>query len=151
MRSRAQFRRDRFLRHIVGFVDQHRFPGWQPDAQATRLFHRLQSQGRRALTPAQLASIEPLVEAQVSKERTIQMLVEEMAEWQANHWGWAYPMLATLQGARRDRLFRLALLRIRRRIEREGFFPFLYAYPGTRQELKDRYLERWLDAPRPVG
>lgn len=94
--QRQKFRAMRFAKHLVKFVDTHRFPSFVlTDAMAMSEAKR-QSHGERGLTPAELTLTEPLRDAQRWKEVTIAGLQEEMAEWQRNGWGWGYPILHEL-------------------------------------------------------
>lgn len=132
----------RLIRHFLTFSDHHRYPNWEVTEEQARWFLQLQEKGRKSLNPAQMREIEPLVWCQKCKEITLQQLVDEMSEWWCKGWGWMYPMQATLDTTK-DRLMKVALLRIRNRIQKEGFLSFLIRYPGINQRAKDRRLKQF--------
>jgi len=53
-----------------------------------------------------------------------------------------YPLQSTLETTT-ERLMKVALLRIRERIQREGFLSFFLRYPGIKQRMKDRRIEQF--------
>jgi hypothetical protein len=89
-----------------------------------------------------MRDIEPLIWCQKCKEITLQQLVDEMSEWWSKGWGWMYPLQSTLETTT-ERLMKVALLRIRERIQREGFLSFFLRYPGIKQRMKDRRIEQF--------
>ena len=121
----------------MSFFDHHRYPRWELTDDRVDWFLRFQEKGRKVLTPEQLLQIEPLIWCQKCKEITLQQLVDEMSEWWSKGWGWIYPLQSTLETTH-ERLMKLALLRIHRRIRNEGFLSFFLRYPGLKQFEKDR-------------
>ena len=76
-------------------------------------FFKYQSYGRKSLSESELEGIKPLIDAQALKEIFLNSLVIETLEWDANGWGWIYPINSTLSG-KLDRLTRLAILKIKK-------------------------------------
>lgn len=126
----------------MSFFDRHRYPDWKLTDEKIDWFLQFQEKGRRSLTPEQTREIEPLVWCQKCKEITLQQLVDEMSEWWSKGWGWMYPLQSTLDTTT-ERLMRVALLRILRRIRREGFLAFFLRYPGIKQRVRDRRIDEY--------
>ncbi len=85
--------------------------------------------------------IEPLLNGQVMYELTLKMIVDDMCDWWSNNWGWYYPLQSTIDSIRDDRIFKLSLLKIKKRCE-EDFLGFIISYTGLSQERKDKYFKR---------
>ena len=70
------------------------------------------------------------------------MLVEELCDWWSNGWGWWYPLQHTIETIRDDRIYKLALLKIRKRIEKDGFVEYIKSYTGIPPEQKEKYFAK---------
>jgi hypothetical protein len=73
------------------------------------------------------------------------MIVEEMCDWWSNNWGWYYPLQSTIDSIKNDRIFKLSLLKIKKRcMEEHGlrFVDFINSFTGISQEQKDKYFIR---------
>jgi hypothetical protein len=130
------------IRHFLTFFDRHRYPEWKLTDEKVGWFLQLQEKGRKSLSPEQMREIEPLIWCQKCKEISLQQLVDEMSEWWSKGWGWMYPLQSTLDTTT-DRLMKVALLRIRNRIQKEGFLSFFLRYPGIKQRMKDRRIDQF--------
>jgi hypothetical protein len=78
-------------------------------------------------------------------ELTIRMIIEEMCDWWSNNWGWYYPLQSTIDSIKDDRIFKLSLLKIKKRCMEEhglGFIDFIKSFTGIPSEQKDKYFIR---------
>ena len=126
-KEKQKFRATRFVKHLNRFVDRHRFPDFVLTEFAINAEWKRQSFGMKALTEDEQRAISPLLDAQIWKEVTIKCMVEEMAEWWSNDWGWGYPILATIEFNRGDWIMKKALLEILHRCQNDGFDNYLRA------------------------
>ena len=66
------------------------------------------------------------------------MIVEEMCDWWSNDWGWFYPLQRTIDYIKDDKIFKLALLKIKKKCM-EDFLGYIVSYTGIPQKQKDKY------------
>lgn len=138
--------------HFYRFIDKYRFPDFQLSRESITAMIKLESYGERNLTPKELEIVQPLVNGKQMSELTKKMLFEEMGEWWSNNWGWYYPIARTIQAEfedrhkKKDRIFIKALIKIFRSIQDNSFPVTLARFTGLNQEVKNRYLQRYLDA-----
>ena len=78
---------------------------------------------------------------QINYELTIRMIVEEMCEWWSNDWGWYYPLQHTIDTIKDDRIYKLSLLKIKKRCS-ENFVEFVKSFTGIPQEQKEKYFTK---------
>lgn len=153
--------KERQLRnHFDTFVDRDaRYPDYVLDDAAWNAFRKSESRGRKSLTLAESALLEPLRGAKWGYEITIQSLWQEMADTWSKGWGWDAPLRATIadvwgrrrydkdgnqiKDARSNRVYLRALLKIRRAIKTDGFIAAMMGYTGLSREQKDEYLTKW--------
>lgn len=135
--------------HYTRFFDYKRWPGYAFSDEQFALFAKQQTFGNHSLSPEELQSIEPLIDAQKRREITIRTLYEECADWWSNGWGWIYPIRDMLcrefnsRHEHKDRVFIKILIKIYRRFLSQGFMESLIAFSGIPQQQKNKYLDRY--------
>ena len=150
-KRKRQIRRDRTWNHFLYWLSDLKFHSnftkWvEPyNPEDHRLdFEEYQSHGARNLTAEQIEGIKPLLDGQVSKEITLNLLVEESMEWWAHGAGWTYPFLSFLS-FKNDRLTKVAVLRIKKQLQEDNI-GFWMRHPGISEDSKQKYLSIYLGA-----
>lgn len=133
------------MNHINRFIDRRWYPDFQPTDDLVELLYTYQTYGKKKLTEEQLKLLEPLKNGQQMKELTLRMNVEEMSYWWSQGWGWIYPINNNIEWVTKekpiDRIWLLALLRIRKKCLEGGFMEFMLSFTGMDDSLKQRHLK----------
>jgi hypothetical protein len=139
--TKQEFRNERLIKHFYQWIDTHYHPNFILTAERKSLFLKFQSLGKKALSTEELELIESLIYAQKMKELTIKMLVEEMLWNWSENLGWYYCLQHTIDTTKNDNIFKVALLRIKKRCH-ESFIEFIISFTGLTQQEKNKYYKR---------
>lgn len=135
-------------RHFESFVDRRWHPGFVLDSNNLSLFIKYESYGIRSLNSEELQIIAPLLNAKINYELTIKMIYEECAEYWSSGFGWRAPIAHTINSlfqsrCKRSPVYIKALIKIMR-VMKQDFIEALVNYTGLDGEVKDRYLQRYI-------
>lgn len=141
---------NKLINHFLLFLDRHRYPDYNPSFEDKVAFIKYQSYGQSKLTESEKENIKPLIEAQkFGKEVCIKGLVEDMALFWSNGWGWYPPLAADIdiwfkeRHKHKDRIYISALIKIARNITANGFVDYLSRFTGFNSNYKNRVFEKY--------
>lgn len=125
--TKKEIKNNRLWEHFKSFISYpifdsklRKIENYDPEQYKEAFFH-FQTHGRKGLTAEQIEGIKPLIDAQKNKEITLNSLIMEIFELDSKNWGWIYPINSILS-YKMDRLTRLAILRIKRRLQPKNEF-----------------------------
>ena len=113
-RQRSKFKARRFVRHLIRFVDTHRYPNFKLTDEIIQIESKRQTHGETALTSTEIKLVAPLRDAQRWKEVTLNGIREEMEEFRRNGWGWIYPLISEFERIQNDWIMKKAILEIKK-------------------------------------
>jgi len=108
-------------------------------------FENFQTHGPKSLTGDELVGIQPLISGQNQKEFFLTGVCEECLDFWSHNAGWIHPLRHSIS-LEKDRLTKVALLKIEKRIKQEGAETFLLNHPRISVKQKEMALARkWVD------
>lgn len=141
-KQKQQIRKNRLWKHWLRWLGEapywdnwHEYKDYDPE-KFRDAFEKFQTHGRSVLTDDEWFGIQPLKNGQNQKEFVLTGLCEEALEFWSQNLGWIYP-LSHYASQEKDRLTKVAVLRIIKRIEEDGAAKFLLGHPKIPQKRKD--------------
>ncbi len=146
-----QRKKDRLWKHWLYWLGQppywdnwHEYKSYNPE-KFRIAFENFQTHGRKALSDEDWFGIQPLISAQNQKEFFLTGVCEECLEFWSQNCGWIWPLNHSIS-LEKDRLTKVALLKIRKRILEDGSETFLLGHPKISAKQKEMALARkWVD------
>jgi len=141
-KAKNQIRKNRLWKHWLYWLGEppywdnwHEYKNYDPE-KFRDAFEKFQTHGRPALSEEEWFGIQPLKNAQNQKEFVLTGLCEEALEFWAQNMGWVHPLNHYVSTSK-DRLTKVAVLRIIKRIQEDGAETFLLGHPKIPQKRKE--------------